>query len=64
MLAARETQERVLSDARTTGLTAFLAVTGFALTIFALHDLGLGSDPTVVAVLPWPRSSPRCSAGG
>jgi putative nucleotidyltransferase with HDIG domain len=51
VLAARETQERVLSDVRTVGLTAFLAVTGFVLTLFALQDLGLGSDPSVVAVL-------------
>ena len=36
---------------RTTALTAFLAATGFFLTIFALSDLGLGTDPSVVAVL-------------
>ena len=51
MLAARETQDRVFGDARTTALTAFLAATGFFLTIFALSDLGLGTDPSVVAVL-------------
>ena len=51
MLAARETQERVLQDARTTVLTAGLAVTGLVLTLVALQNGGLGSDATVVAVL-------------
>jgi len=51
VLAARETQERVLQDARTTVLTAGLAVTGFVLTLVALQNDGLGNDATVVAVL-------------